>query len=780
VKDFLTISTSVGSLFMMQDIHRLPAPLLILFCVFLILPFWSLTFVELPWETFARGDALGAGVVFFAYFLGPVLILVTTALSSITFLPIFVVECLTLILHTIFNFQNQTVEFQFLRLVLLGAMAASGILVFNRDTLYPFMSKSTRLWRRSKRIATNVKMYLAVGDQRHSVMMQDISLTGIGLIGSSPEVLAALKEAGKNGSLVFSIQQGGLERILEGKLTWSTGCGDTRQFGVKVADDNVMAMVIGGLKLNSGASKFSQFVVKNWARTGFRRSILSVWGLTLAGSFGVPACGVDSDSKHNRSHPQNETENLPETMTYKINHKMTIDFDNGWLEIPFDDPGNNTLGLKIDCDGMLLDNTSGNQVNILEDTTCPVVVMSVYLEGDVYFPMDDGEPFIFYLKSSGNSAEIHSDGMPQTYYLKGLSLQFQNTVSINIGRDGIAITRSSSTSSVATTPNSITLEQISPKEEFAGSNDDQCTPCERCSCEEIDSGSCNEIWDSEGKGYWVQKTGESEACLSDDPTSTCSEIALKFCCMCSDMTSTNCRLVVGCSKHGFSIEADKNKCVRIKSYPPLSGPPSKTPLPNGSSGGIDSTLCEFFDSEFKCNNDAARHCKWCDDLLGRGCREHCRYAPSPAINSCEDIDNSSMCNEYTDLPCKWSDANICVYNAKRAACSDKFETGATECGNGCCRAGYECNSNQLCDLINLCDSDDSPTNSPCATLYTACALTPPGLIECPPSNCCPGSHSHCVESSTNSGTKVCVDQLPSLGEKATSSPTSIAPLMIGQ
>jgi hypothetical protein len=52
---------------MLQNIRLMPAPLLILFCVFLLLPFWSLTFVELPWEIYARGDALAAGVVAFAY-----------------------------------------------------------------------------------------------------------------------------------------------------------------------------------------------------------------------------------------------------------------------------------------------------------------------------------------------------------------------------------------------------------------------------------------------------------------------------------------------------------------------------------------------------------------------------------------------------------------------------------------------------------------------------------------------------------------------------------------
>jgi hypothetical protein len=441
-----------GTRSMLPNILRMPAPLLILFCVFLLLPFWSLTFVELPWDIYARGDALASGVVAFAYFLGPLLILITTALRSIAFLPMLVVECLALILHTVLNFQNQTVEFQSLRYVLLGAMAASGIFVFNRDTLYPFMSKNARFWRRSQRIATNAKLHLLIEDQRHPVMLQDISLTGMGLIGTSPEVLAILKDTGKDDRLLFSIRQEGEDLRLESKLSWSTGHGDTRQFGVRVADSAVMAKVIGGLNLNSGGSKFSQFVVKNWAKSGFRRAVLSVWGLTLAGSFGVPACGTghDSNSKRTARLDQGQSRlaevepggvgevgdvaaNFPELAS-----QMTIDIENGWVQIPIDDPEVRP-SFESRCDGMMLDSNENSQINVLADMTCPITVNSVEFDGVTYVPKDEEGRLVFYLKSQEGAVEILFDGVTKPYFSEGLGLQSQGSVNVGLGANGVTV-----------------------------------------------------------------------------------------------------------------------------------------------------------------------------------------------------------------------------------------------------------------------------------------------------------------------------------------------------
>jgi hypothetical protein len=270
----------------------MPAPLLILFCVFSILPFWSLSFIELPWVSWDQGDPLRAVVSGLAYFLLPLFILITMAFRSITFLPIFIIECLALTIHTVLHSPVNASEWQWIRYTMISAAACCAFFVFNRDSLYPFLSKSTRFWRKSQRISTNVKMHLVVKNQKLPVVMQDISLTGMNFFGDSTAILEALESNGDD-DLCFELFLGGQIYAISGKLCWTTAHNHIRQFGLKVQDHSLMATVIGKLNLEGRYSKFSQIIVKNWAKTGFRRTVLAIWTFALGGSFGVPACGTN-------------------------------------------------------------------------------------------------------------------------------------------------------------------------------------------------------------------------------------------------------------------------------------------------------------------------------------------------------------------------------------------------------------------------------------------------------------------------------------------------------
>jgi cysteine-rich repeat protein len=279
---------------LIDSLRKMPTPLKVLFSVFAIVPFWSLTLDPSPWTFYAEGQFVRAIILAFAYWIGPLLIMVTLLVRNFLFLPVLASVCFTLILIPLLNFDHHSAGFLAIRFILLVIMGASGFIVLTRDNLFPFLVKHQRHWRRAVRLSANKKLTVRISDQHNfDAIMQDISLTGLCFLSSAVNYEKFAKHLKKDDFVNLRAEMGADTLDIHGRLKWTAQHGKIRQFGIAVESIETMERLMAGLRLNSNQSPFTKWLTINWARTGFRRCMLACWGFALAANFVMPACGVE-------------------------------------------------------------------------------------------------------------------------------------------------------------------------------------------------------------------------------------------------------------------------------------------------------------------------------------------------------------------------------------------------------------------------------------------------------------------------------------------------------
>lgn len=279
---------------LIRSIRSMPVPLIGLLAVFALVPFLSLLGVEAPWGAYSKGATGRAIWLTITYWVFPLGICYSLLSKHYLFLPMYLVQCILLTLHTVMANVNQPMEIQMARLLLIALMIYVGFLLGNRNFLYPLMTREFRFWRRSVRFRVGRGVYVETEGEQTPALLQDVSTTGLQVSVHPKEISPRLKDAerGANILVVVPSEDGDPEFRLALEVMWASEStrGD-RRFGCRAMDKVAMKSYVEQEKRKSRLSidmpKSGKFPLEE----DIQETALVLWLVCIALSFALPALG---------------------------------------------------------------------------------------------------------------------------------------------------------------------------------------------------------------------------------------------------------------------------------------------------------------------------------------------------------------------------------------------------------------------------------------------------------------------------------------------------------
>lgn len=263
-----------------NKIGRLPNLLLVLFWLFVALPWWSLTFQGFPWELSA--------LQLLTFWVGPWVLAVAIFAQSFTFLPLFALEIFALFLIV---FEGGAPS-----IARLGAMAAMILMIFtfgSRDLIFPFLARHNRLWRQVPRLATNARLEARIpgSDRSLSLVMEDYSVGGLVASGATTDpALSLLRTDGADVDLTVRVR--GQSATIKARVVRQTRDIEFSRiaFAFVMAEERRTFIDL----VSEGAGRDRPWIAsidRIMVNSATRRAMIAIWATSVAVSFGAPACG---------------------------------------------------------------------------------------------------------------------------------------------------------------------------------------------------------------------------------------------------------------------------------------------------------------------------------------------------------------------------------------------------------------------------------------------------------------------------------------------------------
>lgn len=271
--------------------RSMPAPVLVMFVLFLVTPFLSLTFIERPWDFAVHHGKARTFVILAAYWVFPLLLAYSLAFRRYLFLPLYGLQCVALMMHSFFHSREIPLDMALARYILIAFMGYIGYFFGNKDFLYPLLTSDFRIWRKTRRIRVNYEIHLTGERPEHRVpaRIRDISATGLAVGLDTRHHETFVKRKGEGDVITVVARWGGKEREFSSKIVWANFKEGVRYFGLMVDEQQDLGEFVQWIKneiliekklLRSSAPIFEHDV---------HETALAYWVLFVVLSFGLPA-----------------------------------------------------------------------------------------------------------------------------------------------------------------------------------------------------------------------------------------------------------------------------------------------------------------------------------------------------------------------------------------------------------------------------------------------------------------------------------------------------------
>jgi hypothetical protein len=270
----------------------MPGTVRVIFAVFFLVPVLSSGAGWWPTELWESGPPLAAILSLVTYWILPLLICFSIAWKHHWFLPLYLLQCVSLVTHASVYSETLPWDLLILRYGLVALMAYIGILFGNRDFLYPFVTKSSRLWRMAPRIDVELHLYLADenGHNKIPAMMVNCSLTGMAITVDSRHLHGPMRKKGPGSDLTAILRWQERDRVVPLRIVWSNEQSETVRYGLQVTDHDVMNQFMEWLKeWHSAEMRFNPAARPLLTRDRIGTTAVMLWVISILLAFGLPA-----------------------------------------------------------------------------------------------------------------------------------------------------------------------------------------------------------------------------------------------------------------------------------------------------------------------------------------------------------------------------------------------------------------------------------------------------------------------------------------------------------
>lgn len=269
----------------------LPKPLAVLVGVFFLMPLTSLAFHGMPWTLFAREGWFATFVVIAAYWVGPWLLVGAVLIRRYLFFPFYLLECAMLGIHCHYYGQALPTELLLFRYLFIGVMAYLGVLLTNRDFLFPFLSGTGRAWRKAHRYDVEVGLQITTtqANERVEALMENCSATGMGIRIPKTQFKGFLKKMRRGHRLKVHIDSTGLETSLPVEVVWLYEYPDYWTLGLRVLDTGPMIRFVAAVTGLENRIRPMELSHMQLLEADMRDTAFVIWVLFILLSFGMPA-----------------------------------------------------------------------------------------------------------------------------------------------------------------------------------------------------------------------------------------------------------------------------------------------------------------------------------------------------------------------------------------------------------------------------------------------------------------------------------------------------------
>jgi hypothetical protein len=269
----------------------LPRSLAVMVGVFFLMPLTSLAFHGAPWSVYAREGFTHAAIVVAAYWIAPWLLVGAILVRRFLFFPFYLFQCLLLAVHSYVYGNALPWDLLAVRYVLVACMAYLGVLLTNRDFLFPFLSKNGRAWRKARRFDVGVGLQLTAEgrNERVEALMENCSATGMGIRIPKEYFRGFLKKLRRGNRMCVHIDCTGLRTTLPVEVVWVFEYESYWTLGLRVLDTENMIRFVTAVTGLEESGQPMQTPHLQLLENDMRQTAFVLWMLFIMLSFGIPA-----------------------------------------------------------------------------------------------------------------------------------------------------------------------------------------------------------------------------------------------------------------------------------------------------------------------------------------------------------------------------------------------------------------------------------------------------------------------------------------------------------
>jgi hypothetical protein len=273
-------------------IRSMPLPVIGLMSIFLLVPPASAYFLETPFSAWQRNEAFPAAALALAYWACPLAIAFSLVRKHHWFLPLYVLQCVFLSAHTLLS-RGQATEIQIARILLIGLMLYVGVLMGNRNFLYPLLSRQYRLWRRSVRFRVGRAVTLGTGGEGRGTpaLLFDCSNTGVQVSVHPSDMTDRLRHMKRGDRFELRIPAEALipETKIAMEVAWRGETDGTTRLGCKTLDRRMLKAYVAREKDKQKATVKLPVPKGYTIDQDIQETALVLWLVCIALSFALPA-----------------------------------------------------------------------------------------------------------------------------------------------------------------------------------------------------------------------------------------------------------------------------------------------------------------------------------------------------------------------------------------------------------------------------------------------------------------------------------------------------------
>jgi len=268
------------------------------FIVCISIPLVSLSYLTGPRQLLINDGFWPTLLIALGYWILPLAIAAAAISREFSVVPLFLLECVLLLTHSIVNLHHLPQELQLVRyLSLLGALLWFALIFLTKDSLYPLLAGNHRAWRLAPRLYASIPLQVWLPNDfghRVSVVMNNCSITGMGFEMSLENFERFFGHKKALGAFILFIGHGEKTWMLNARISRIHPHGDHVFLGMEIFDSKVMRSFIDDLFLKMPAGTVRGGFARIFIRSGVQQAAIALWGLSLFGFFLIPSCTMKS------------------------------------------------------------------------------------------------------------------------------------------------------------------------------------------------------------------------------------------------------------------------------------------------------------------------------------------------------------------------------------------------------------------------------------------------------------------------------------------------------